>query len=61
MTELKPCPFCGGEADISRWGGFLSQYYYIVQCKECVGMVMTKPSVNASEAEAIEAWNRRAE
>ena len=20
MSELKPCPFCGGEAEVERWG-----------------------------------------
>ena len=49
MTELKPCPFCGGEAKLSSNG------------KEvvCLGCEALGPFCD-TEAEAIEAWNRRA-
>lgn len=30
--ELKPCPFCGGEAYMQRYGG-TSQFY--IMCKKC--------------------------
>jgi len=56
---LKPCPFCGGEAQIERWGGHMSMYYYLITCNTCHVCLVTEPSVNAVEAEAIEAWNRR--
>ena len=48
--ELKPCPFCGGEADIER----TSELHYI-SCKNCY--VDTR--VYGSKAEAIKAWNER--
>ena len=51
MTELKPCPFCGGEA--SMYIAYDDGYY--VCCDECgCGL----PVYNTEE-EAIEAWNRR--
>ena len=54
MAELKPCPFCGGEALCNpfRWLGFTSYY---VKCEEC------KASTNNFDhaKEAIRAWNRR--
>lgn len=30
--KLKPCPFCGGEVYMQRYGGS-SQFY--IMCKEC--------------------------
>ena len=51
MTELKPCPFCGGVAKI------LEHYWDVeVYCIECQAS-----NRGDSKAEAIEAWNRRAE
>lgn len=52
MSELKPCPFCGGEAFINlerdcRW----------VECRKCGAMGYVEIG---GEAEAIEAWNMRA-
>ena len=51
MEELKPCPFCGGEAKI-----FTPTISTYIMCKEC------KASTNlySQSEEAIEAWNRRA-
>lgn len=55
--ELLPCPFCGGEAEIltaeSMYGGNL----YGVLCDCCAG----RTDVFVTEAEAIAAWNSRAE
>lgn len=67
MEKLKPCPFCGGEAQlvVNGWKAF-------VQCKRCEAKTRTikhsLPRKNAehlsfAEAErdrwAVEAWNRR--
>ena len=54
MAELKPCPFCGGEAEYVDNGD-----YKDVSCKDfrCRGWA---ESLNCtSKKEAIEAWNRR--
>lgn len=55
MTELKPCPFCGGKAKILKmtFGGVS----YQVICGSCSANLDQR---FAYEDEAIEAWNRRA-
>ena len=52
MIELKPCPFCGGEAEITHYDGD----GYLPHCTKCAGMVETWFK---HEEEAVEAWNRR--
>lgn len=50
--ELKPCPFCGGEA-FEYYSGSQFEFCEVV-CKECGCR-----SKGKTEAEAIEAWNTR--
>lgn len=50
MSELKPCPFCGGEAVVTLAG---------VSCSRCQGTMVV--DLNATEQDAIDAWNTRAE
>lgn len=56
MAELKPCPFCGGEAVC--YGGSLedNNRVYIACVNHCVEQRHIR-----NKDEAIEAWNRRAE
>lgn len=49
--ELKPCPFCGGEAIVSGCDDTL----WSVICKKCAASI----DYNETKQEAIEAWNRR--
>lgn len=49
-TELKPCPFCGGEAHIHMHDRFG------IECEEC-GMGLG--CIKETEVEAIKAWNKR--
>ena len=54
MTEpkLKPCPFCGGEAEV--WVSDVTNRA-IVYCTVCDAQIRIKQN----EQEAIEAWNKR--
>ena len=63
MTELKPCPFCGGEAELRR-NGSISDIFtdngrspmYFVICKECH---CQSPSYRKEHKDkCVEAWNR---
>lgn len=60
MIELKPCPFCGGEAKIHK-SGF--EYWtsmphnFTVYCVACGASVRR---FYENEQKSIEAWNRRA-
>lgn len=58
--KLKPCPFCGGEAEIYVNGGVT------VRCKNCYCGTTFKeddyPRMSKSAVErSIEEWNRRDE
>lgn len=58
MTELKPCPFCGGKAEIfQRIGKRYSEYN--VSCGNVNCNVMPETGNFDTEQKAIEAWNRR--
>lgn len=53
MTELKPCPFCGGEAKLTE--PYMN--IYVISCGNCgVGS-----AIYTNSEQAIEAWNRRVE
>lgn len=57
MTELKPCPFCGG-TNLKIKGG-IGKY---VSCLDCDnGAHFPGEGSTANENDAIEAWNTRAE
>lgn len=56
MATLLPCPFCGGEAETHEVG--FPYHYWDVWCDgECFDHFCEKHT----EAEAIAAWNSRAE
>ena len=62
MTELKPCPFCGGE--VEETGGSCNFGKKImtlnVKCRKCGTSVALKTAWNTNAyIEAVEAWNRR--
>ena len=50
--KLKPCPFCGGEADIIPTGEG-----WFVECQECNNMT----DIHDTPLAAAETWNRRIE
>ena len=54
--ELKPCPFCGGEAVICETNGLHGAYVF---CKTCYSSTDGYQGINTRRKKAIEAWNRR--
>ena len=52
MTELKPCPFCGGEVIGERQINPDYNYLVCFKCGCCTKVCKTNK-------EAVEAWNRR--
>lgn len=57
MTELKPCPFCGGEGFVAhRTQPAEIGWFYGCGCKRCR---VQFGCYNDSEEEAIEQWNKR--
>ena len=61
MSELKPCPFCGGNAELSlgRFDGKDTSYVMCVKCGAQGEFFFVSPKY-ASAERAIRAWNRRA-
>ena len=54
MNKLKPCPFCGGNANTYHNPFTVAEHY--VSCNNC----NAKTDVYFKKKQAIEAWNRRA-
>ena len=48
--KLLPCPFCGGNATISKYPGF-----YMARCLKCG----VETNVFAMKEQAVDAWNTR--
>lgn len=57
--ELKPCPFCGGEAQMFDLRKVHLGVFYFVECRERKCRVKT--GYLCTKEEAAEVWNRRAE
>ena len=51
--ELLPCPFCGGKAEINRFGNFLQSTQY--ECTDCGCLLETGEEFNHGTQ-----WNTRA-
>ncbi len=63
MYYLKPCPFCGGEAELMQTkclsNGCVLYYVFHYDLKCRTNGIRTENM--ATQEEAIEAWNRRAD
>lgn len=51
--KLKPCPFCGGEAEC--YTNYYNQYQWTVQCDKC----LCRTLFYYNREDAKRAWNRR--
>lgn len=58
MTDLLPCPFCGGEARVWKYSHPSRGEYWHAVCEEPYCCIV---GCEDTEAEAIAAWNERAE
>ena len=54
--ELKPCPFCGGEALLAGPRPHEGFTVIVIECEECPALVYAN-----STMEVIEYWNTRKE
>ena len=63
LTELKPCPFCGGEAKIVEYyiKGVANKKHYFVECKNCGVRRDNHHDGYRTRQDVINAWNRREE
>lgn len=59
--DLLPCPFCGGEALNVEWVTSHDERGWAVACKNPECLMNQGARILRTEAEAAEAWNRRAE
>ena len=59
MSELKPCPFCGGkaQAEVIQWGEVVNASIYCTRC----GVGIHRNDQNGALDAAIAAWNTRHE
>ena len=56
MSDLKPCPFCGGEAKMIIAGKFKKACCANPSCD-----IRPETGISTDKNAVIEAWNRRAE
>lgn len=58
MAELKPCPFCGGKADLCKMERRdFPKTMYMITCNRC----FAKTYLLTDKEAVINAWNRRAD
>lgn len=59
-TQLKPCPFCGGEAYLSY---NIADKLWSVSCKECLSSDERKhlKAGDCTKEQMVEHWNTRHE
>lgn len=58
MEKLKPCPFCGGEAEITQTGR-LKLYLRCKSCRIGLQQKVLRKSLEWLENEMIKDWNKR--
>lgn len=58
MTELNPCPFCGGDVHFDRSYSYFRDV--VVYCDEC-DTIFALDDCTAVDSDLVRAWNRRAD
>ena len=62
MRQLKPCPFCGGNAGVDTSYVFATKYrQWLIKCNSGVCLTNTNTGWYGSEEDATYAWNTRKE
>ena len=63
MSELKPCPFCGGEAKVVEYWlkGIANKKHYWIECKACGVRKDNRRQGYRTRKNAVDAWNKREE
>mgnify|MGYP003303110148 CR=1 FL=1 len=59
MSELKPCPFCGGEAKWYYHGTTEGGFVLCTKCEASTNIFDEQHNEEDCKAVAFEAWNRR--
>lgn len=59
MEKLKPCPFCGGEAEIVKGRYANGTIVYKVRCANVTDCKVLPETIFGEKEKAIAAWNRR--
>ena len=60
MSELKPCPFCGGESEMKLSGEEIDGQLFPLAIVQCVGLCGAN-AWQGDEESAIAAWDTRTE
>lgn len=58
MSEVKACPWCGGQPEIFEEGNDMHSMIWI-ECRQPTCVIKAWTDNYESETEAIAAWNRR--
>ena len=65
LPVIRPCPFCGGEAElITRGNAFTKKRSAEIECSDCHTLQVTgaiHSSLAWCQEKAIEKWNKRVE
>lgn len=62
-SELKPCPFCGGNVLRLSRKDYEGSKWATIECENCHASIRNRDVVDfwdEARAMAVEAWNRRA-
>lgn len=59
--KLKPCPFCGGDAEFAHGGYWGSELFKVVCGNKDKSVILPETGAYFIKEQAAAAWNRRAQ